>query len=100
DIHSPDEETTATRHIPSALSYQIPLRCLVVPAVRNLVVVGRCVSATHEAAAAIRVTPIAMALGHAGGVVAAEAIHVGGRVADVPAARVRARLAAQGALLS
>jgi 2-polyprenyl-6-methoxyphenol hydroxylase-like FAD-dependent oxidoreductase len=102
DIHSPSGEKTNTRHVSGALAYQIPLRSLLVAKPENLVVVGRCISATHEAAAAFRVTPIAMAIGQAGGVVAALAARAGtsaARPAGVPYAEVRAALLAQGARL-
>ncbi len=102
DIHSPSGEKTNTSHVAGALAYQIPLRSLLVARPENLVVVGRCISATHEAAAAFRVTPIAMAIGQAGGVVAALAARstaAGARPASVPYAEVRAALLAQGARL-
>lgn len=99
DIHSPDTESTATTYLPPDASYQIPLRSLLVETPANLVLVGRCVSATHEAAAAIRVTPIAMAIGQAGGVAAAEAAARNLLPAQVPFAAIRERLLAQGAKL-
>jgi hypothetical protein len=99
DIHSPDGTATITRGQRKALSYQVPLRCMLPPNVNNLIVVGRCISATHEAAAAIRVTPIAMAIGHAGGVVAGEASRLRCSVGKVPFALVRSQLLAQSALL-
>jgi hypothetical protein len=99
DIHSPTAETTSTVYVKRDSAYQIPLRCLLVEQPQNLVVVGRCISATHEAAAAIRVTPIAMAIGQAGGVVAAEAARRGLAPAQVPYPVVRERLRSQGALL-
>lgn len=99
DIHAPGAETTATVAVKFNAAYQVPLRSLLVDRPENLVVVGRCVSATHEAAAAIRVTPIAMAIGQAGGVVAALASQGGSAPAEVPFAAIRTRLLAQGAHL-
>jgi hypothetical protein len=99
DIHSPAAETTLTTHLDPDTAYQIPLRCLLVERPVNLVVVGRCISATHEAAAALRVTPIAMAIGQAGGIAAAEAAARKLDPAQVPYAVIRERLLAQGALL-
>ena len=99
DIHSPGSETTTTIHLKADTAYQIPLRCLLVGRPENLIVVGRCISATHEAAAAIRVTPIAMAIGQAGGVTAAEAARRSVTPEQVPFAAIRERLLAQGAQL-
>jgi hypothetical protein len=100
DIHSPYDASTATTHIPPTIQYQIPLRALLPKDIDNLVVVGRSISATHEAAAAIRVTPISMAIGQAGGVAAAEALKLGSAPAAVPFALIRARLLQQGAALA
>ncbi len=86
-------------HLPPTTRYQIPLRSLLVARPENLVVVGRCISAAHEAAAAFRVTPISMAIGQAGGVVAALAAARGEKPAAVPYALVRRRLLEQGAEL-
>lgn len=99
DIHSPGAETTATTYLKPDAVYQIPLRSLLVERLVNLVVVGRCISATHEAAAAIRVTPIAMAIGQAGGVAAAEAAARDLSPNELPFLLVRARLLEQGAQL-
>lgn len=99
DIHAPSAEETHTQHLQPHDVYQIPLRCLLPVKVNNLVVVGRCISATHEASAAFRVTPIAMAIGQAGGVVAAEAVRTNVTPPEVPFANVQAILRSQGAHL-
>lgn len=99
DIHSPGAAETNTRHLGLNDIYQIPLRSLLPLHVDNLVVVGRCISATHEASAAFRVTPIAMAIGQAGGVVAAKAAATNSEPAHVPYEAVQATLLAQGARL-
>jgi len=99
DIHAPGGDSTSTLAVKADTAYQVPLRSLLVANPRNLLVVGRCVSATHEAAAAIRVTPIAMAVGQAGGVVAALAAKRGSAPVDVPFGLVREQLLAQGASL-
>lgn len=99
DIHSPGDAETRTRHIAPNSAYQIPLRSLLTAEVDNLAVVGRCISATHEASAAFRVTPIAMAIGQAGGVVAATAIQRSTILTEVPYKSVQENLRKQGANL-
>ncbi|MBC8010661.1 MAG: FAD-dependent oxidoreductase [Burkholderiales bacterium] len=100
DIHSPSGAQTNSVHLRPEACYQIPLRSLLVAEPANLVVVGRCIGATHEAAAAFRVTPIAMAIGQAGGVTAALAARpTEGRAPDVAYDQVRTALLAQGAKL-
>ena len=79
DIHNPTGAKTETTHLKPGQFYYIPYRSLVVKDFANLLVAGRCLSATHEAGAAIRVTPIAMATGQAAGAAAALSVK-----ADVP----------------
>ncbi len=99
DVHAPAGTTTGTVHLDPNTMYHIPLRSLLVETVANLVVVGRCISATHEASAAFRVTPISMAIGQGGGVAAAEAFQRGVPPREVPFAAIRQRLLQQGARL-
>lgn len=70
DIHNPTGAKTATTHLKPGQYYYIPLRSLIVKGFENFLVCGRCMSATHEAGAAIRVTPIAMGVGQAAGAAA------------------------------
>jgi len=51
--------------------YTIPLRCLIAKGVENLLVAGRCLSATHAAHASARVIGPAFAMGEAAGILAA-----------------------------
>lgn len=72
DIHSPEGKSeTEHRFLKPSSWYSVPYRSLQTTTSDNLIVVGRCISATHEALAAVRVTPIAMAIGQAGGTAAA-----------------------------
>jgi hypothetical protein len=50
--------------------YTIPLRCLVPIGINNLLVVGRSISATYEAAGSARVVPTTMEEGQAAGTAA------------------------------
>lgn len=74
DVHNPEGEGTTSKHMAWGDSYGIPFRCLLNDRISNLITVGRCISVTHEACAAIRVTPIAMAIGQAGGTAAGLAV--------------------------
>lgn len=100
DIHDPTgsgggvDESYATANV-----YRIPYRSLLPRGVANLLVAGRCVSATHEALAAIRVMPPAFAMGEAAGTAAALSVrdHVTPR--DLRVTELRKQLVAQGAYL-
>lgn len=99
DIHSPDGSSVKSSHMAPGGSYSVPYRSLVVERPTNLAVVGRCLSATSEAFAAVRVSPIAMAIGQAGGVAAALAARDRRPFADLDYRLLRETLVSQGAQL-
>ena len=70
DIHSPDGMNTISYFLKPGQYYNIPYRTLLNDSVHNLITVGRCISASFEAQASIRVTPIAGSIGQAGGTAA------------------------------
>lgn len=79
--------------------YQIPYRSLVAAEVDNLLLAGRCFSATHEALASTRVIAPSMAQGEAAGVAAALAAHKGLTPRDLDVAEVQRVLRERGAFL-
>lgn len=97
DIHNPTGAKTNTTHLKPGQFYYIPLRSLIVKGFDNLLVCGRCLSATHEAGAAVRVTPIAMGVGQAAGVTAALCAERNGRLREVNHTDVQQALEAMGA---
>ncbi len=99
DIHSPDQAETNSTHLRPDGVYQVPLRSLLVERPENLILAGRCISATHEASAAIRVTPVVMAIGQAGGTVAALAARRGCPPGAVPYADLKNALLDSNAFL-
>jgi hypothetical protein len=100
DIHDPTgsgggvNESYGTANV-----YGIPYRSLLPRGIDNLLVAGRCVSATHEALAAIRVMPPAFAMGEAAGTAAALSVrdHLTPRRLNVE--ELQKQLVAQGAYL-
>jgi hypothetical protein len=62
---------------PTGDYYEIPYRCLITEECSNLIIPCRALSATHEAAAAIRVMATMVGLGEASGLSAVEAIKQG-----------------------
>ena len=72
DTHPrPDWLKDPVTSYPPRWYFQIPFRSLIAQAVENLLVAGRCISATHEASGCIRPTVQCMVTGEAAGVAAA-----------------------------
>lgn len=75
---------------------QIPFRSLLPEGLRNVVVAGRCISATRQAQASLRVTANCFSMGHAAGIAAAV---VAGDFDSSILPVVRKKLEQQGAVL-
>jgi hypothetical protein len=99
DIHDPFGRGTVLRRLPPGEAYDIPLRCLIPKDLDDVLVAGRCISATHEALSSCRVIPISMATGQAAGVCAALAARHGLPPARIEARDVQEGLRRQGAIL-
>jgi FAD dependent oxidoreductase len=99
DIHPPetslDKPFTGSGFQPKP--YDISYRTLVPQKVSNLLVAGRCHSASSEASASSRVTATAMALGEAAGCAAALAMKANSEVGIFDGVKVRESLAKQNA---
>ncbi|MFN0124500.1 MAG: FAD-dependent oxidoreductase [Blastocatellia bacterium] len=77
--------------------YDIPYRSLLPQKIENLIVAGRCHSATRGAHASTRVTATAMAMGEAAGMAAAMAIKERKGLPEINGVKVREALKALGA---
>ena len=77
--------------------YDIPYRALLPKKLANLLVAGRCHSATQLAASSTRVTVTAMAMGQAAGTAASLALTARSTPAELPGVQVRRALEAQHA---
>jgi glycine/D-amino acid oxidase-like deaminating enzyme len=77
--------------------YDIPYRSLVPQKIGNLLVAGRCHSATRGAHASTRVTVTAMAMGEAAGVAASLTLKTNTDVATLSGVKVRAKLSERNA---
>ena len=85
---------------PREWAFDLPYRCMVAKGIENLLVAGKCVSATREAYGCIRPTAQCMVLGEAAGCAAAIICETGCRTTmDIDVALLRARLAAAGAIV-
>lgn len=88
---------TEYEFFPPGHLYRIPFGCLVPANVENLLVAGRCISATHEALASTRVMAPCMALGQAAGTAAAIGAGNGVQLNSIPATDLREALRDSGA---
>ena len=98
DRHPPDKP--GYHHIPWTPPYDIPYRTLLPQGIDNLLVAGRCHSATSEALASSRVTAMAMGMGQAAGTAAALALAAGVGTREVSVPLLQRRLVEAGAILA
>ena len=106
DIHPPmgkgysvDDDVKPPAAPPPGDWYEVPYRCLVPQDIDNLLVAGRCISATHEGQSAVRIMPNCMALGQAAGTAAALCVQKSVAPRSLDTALLRKRLLAQGAII-
>jgi hypothetical protein len=105
DIHTPrgkklvHERTGAFPYFQPDAFHEIPYRSLIPLEVENLLVPGRCASATFEAQSAIRVQQNCHSMGEAAGLAAAWCASKNISVREVSALELRKALIAQGANL-
>lgn len=99
ELHVPGTKTIAREPIPEPGDYDIPYRCLVPRDVDGLLVAGRCISATHEAAGSLRVMATCAATGHAAGAAAAISAQTGISPRDLPVRELQKTLIEQNAEL-
>lgn len=97
DQHPSDQAGYHHEHV--VAPYDIPYRTLPLRDVENLLVAGRCHSATSRALASSRVTATAMGMGQAAGTAAAVAIRTGVSVHNVAITNLQELLLGQGAIL-
>jgi hypothetical protein len=97
EFHTEGVETR-WEFLPAGDWFEIPLRSLIARDVTNLLVAGRCISATHEALASSRVTGVCMAIGEAAGVAAARCVEQDAGPRDLDGEKLRAELVTSGVL--
>ena len=92
DIHDPEGRNLVIQSMRMGDYYGIPYGCMIPKEIDNLIVTGKAISATHEALASLRVSPICMALGQAAGTAAYIANEYGSSFKDVNYERLREAL--------
>lgn len=78
--------------------YEIPYRCLVPEGMSNLLVAGRCISASFLAQSSLRIQPTVRAMGEAAGTAAAMSISKGIGVDGIDGKEVREKMLRRGAV--
>ena len=97
DLHNPSGEGVLHEYLPKDDWCEIPYRSLVVKGLSNLLVAGRCISATHEAQAGLRAMPRCMVSGQGAGVAASLATLKGVPLRDLHIKELQKALISQGA---
>jgi hypothetical protein len=90
---------TLWEYLPDGETFDIPYRSLVPTGVDNLLVAGRCLSASHDAHASVRSIGQCLAMGQAAGTAAAISVGHGVPPAAVPTETLRSDLRKAGAIL-
>lgn len=97
DIHSPDGTGTSHYYFEQGRYYTIPYRSLIPKNMENLLVAGRCISASHEVQASLRIMPTCCTIGEAAGVAAAQASNQRCKVQDIDTSYLQNELLRNGA---
>ncbi|MGP4079182.1 FAD-dependent oxidoreductase [Pseudalkalibacillus sp. R45] len=98
DIHSPTDRKNVWVELEDA--YDIPYRCLLPVGLENVLVAGRCLSATHEALASARVQSHSMAQGQAAGIAAAMSAANGVTTREINVSQLQKYLRDQNAIVA
>ena len=99
DLHNPDGKGVLHELVVKDDWFEIPIRAIVVKGYDNLLVAGRCISATHEAEGAIRTMPTCMVTGQGAGVAVALAAKQNISVRKLDINLLQRELSAQGVQL-
>lgn len=100
DMHDPDGGNVIFRQIGGDGSYGIPYRCMLPQGVSNVLIAGRCISATHTALASVRSIAACEVMGQAAGTAAALAVKKTNGCTDrVDIALLQKALSAQNVIL-
>ena len=99
DIHNPSGSGTSHYFFKPGEYYSIPYRSLLPKELDNLLVAGRCISATHEAQASTRIMPICTCIGEAAGVAVAVAKNTNTNTHTLNTQLLRKSLKENGAIL-
>lgn len=92
-------ETTIRLHLPGDDYYHVPYGSLVPLEIDNLLLAGRCVSATHDGQASVRVMGPGMAMGEAAGLAAAMSLKTATTPRRLDVDALQAGLRQQGELI-
>ena len=90
---------TRWEYLPEGETYDIPYRCLLPQHIENVLVVGRCLSADHDAHASVRSMGQCMAMGQAAGVSAALSVASSSSPPELSVNTLQSRLRSLGAIL-
>lgn len=100
DVHPPkgiDKKVSEIVHPEEP--YDIPYRCLVTNEISNILVAGRCASATHRAMGSLRILGTCMVMGEAAGAAAALSLNIGCDVKKIDVNYLQNKLRSQGAFI-
>lgn len=100
DHHGGEGTGTTWEYLPDGSAVGIPFRTLIPRDGTNVLVAGRCFSATHDAQASIRSMAQCMAMGQAAGTSAATAAEGDGEIRSVEPSVLRDSLMRAGAILA
>ena len=99
DIHNPTGVGGLFLAPPDGDYYQIPYRCVLAKHLTNVLIAGRCISATHEAHGSVRQVPAAIPIAQGAGTAAAIAIKANVELRKIDMISLQKKLISQGAFI-